>query len=471
MKKYDLVVLGHGGAAFAGAIRANELGVRTLMIGTNVTGGTLVGGTCVNVGCMPSKRLITVGTFYHELLAQRFEGISYSSGRLDYQKVVEAKDRLIERFRKEKYADVLERLENVTYVAGKGRFISKNIVEAGGERFEGKRFLIAVGARAKVISVEGLHKVDYLTNEEALSLQELPESLCVVGGRALGLEFAQMFAHFGTEVTVLQRSERILPDAEPEISALLKQYLEEEGVKVHTGMKLNHVKKAGDKKIVSFTVNGKERELEVEQLLFATGRQPNTDELGLEKAGVELDGKGFVKVNSEMRTTALHVWAAGDCIGEPMLETVAAKEGATAVLNAFKGAGKRINYSEVPRAVFTYPEVASVGLTDEAANGKGIRCACGIVPFEVVPKAHILGDTRGLIKIVTEKGSKRIVGVHILAPHAADLIHEATLAVKFKMTIDDIIDTVHVFPTLSEAFKLAAQRFYRDVGGLSCCTE
>lgn len=471
MEKFDFVILGHGAAAFAGAIRANELGVKTAMIGANVTDGTLIGGTCVNVGCMPSKRMITVGTQYSSVLNSSFEGIKYGGVKIDYKKVVEKKDKLIEKFRREKYAEVLERLENVTYIAGKGRFISKNVVEVDGEKINGKKFLVAVGARSNIIPVSGLDEVDYLTNEEALSLKELPESLCVVGGRTLGLEFAQMFAHFGTKVTILQRSERILPDAEPEISQLLKQYLEEEGITVHTGMTLNSVKKAGKKKSVNFTVGGEAVELEVEHILFATGRRPNTDGLGLEKAGVEQDKKGFIRVNSGMLTSASHIWAGGDVVGEPMLETMAAKEGATAVMNAFKGADKKINYSEVPKAVFTYPEVASVGLTDEVANGKGIKCACGIVSFDLVPKAHIIGDTRGLIKVVTEKGTKRIVGVHILAPHAADLIHEATLAVKFKMTVDDIIDTVHVFPTLSEAFKLAALSFYRDVGGLSCCTE
>ncbi|MFQ5800916.1 MAG: FAD-dependent oxidoreductase, partial [Candidatus Hydrothermarchaeales archaeon] len=202
MERYDLVVLGQGAAAFAGAIRADELGVKTLMIGWNATPGTLIGGTCVNVGCMPSKRMITVGTTYNQALGGYFEGIEYGSMKLDYKRVVEEKDRLIERFRREKYADVLERLENVTYIEGKGRFISKNSAEVNGEAVEGKKFLVAVGARANIIPVEGLGEVDYLTNEEALNLKELPESLCVIGGRALGLEFAQMFAQFGTDVTI-----------------------------------------------------------------------------------------------------------------------------------------------------------------------------------------------------------------------------------------------------------------------------
>jgi mercuric reductase len=172
-----------------------------------------------------------------------------------------------------------------------------------------------------------------------------------------------------------------------------------------------------------------------------------------------------------MQTSAPHIWAAGDVVGEPMLETVAAKEGAGAVNNAFVENKRRINLNEVPRAVFTFPEVASVGLTEAGANGQGIRCTCGILPLDLVPKAQIIADTRGLVKLVADAKTKRVVGVHILAPHAADLIMEGVLAVKHKLTVDDIIDTVHIFPTLSESIKLAAQTFYKDVGKLSCCTE
>ncbi len=295
--------------------------------------------------------------------------------------------------------------------------------------------------------------------------------MIVVGGRALGLEFAQMYAHFGTKVTVLQRSDRILPEHEPEISTSLRRYLEEEGIRIHTGVQLEEVSQGRGMKAVSAVINGTRRKLEAEELLFATGRTPNTDHLSVEKAGVRLDGGGFVKVSDEMQTSAPHVWAAGDAIGEPMLETIAAKEGSIAVNNAFIDDKKRINFNEVPKAVFTYPEVASVGLTEAEANGQGIKCTCGVLPFDLVPKAHIIADTRGLVKLVANSKSKEIVGVHIIAPHAADLIQEGVLAVKHKLTVDDIIDTVHVFPTLSESIKLAAQSFYKDVANLSCCVE
>jgi mercuric reductase len=471
MSSYELVIVGQGSAAFSAAIKANELGVRTANIGANATKGTLIGGTCVNVGCVPSKNMITVGNIFYQHSPDYFRAIRYGGSKLDFRKVMAEKDALVKKFRKEKYADVMKGLDNVEYVPKLGRFIANNEVKVDGRVIRGKKFVIATGVRARVPQVKGIEEVGYLTNEEALSLKDLPDSMIVIGGRALGLEFAQMYAHFGTKITVLQRHERILPEEEPEISLALKRYLEQEDIAIHTGVSLSEVSQRGKNKLVRARVNNEKKEFRAEQLLFATGRTPNTDYLDPERAGVELDRNGFVKVNDLMQTSAPHIWAAGDVIGEPMLETLAAKEGATAVKNAFTGAKKRIDFTEVPRAVFTYPELASVGLTEAQVNGQGIRCSCGILPLEMVPKAHIIGDTRGLVKIVADMKTKRIVGVHVLASNAADIIHEGVLAVKFKLTVDDIIDTVHVFPTLSESLKLAAQSFYRDVRMMSCCTE
>lgn len=471
MKKYDLIILGHGAAAFAAAIKANDLGIKTAMVGKNATHGTLIGGTCVNVGCLPSKHLITVSNLLYHATNNSFEGIKYEKGKLSFKKVIEQKDKLVERFRNEKYVNVLKDLENVAYHNKTARFISKNEIVADNEKIIGKKFFIGTGAKSDLIPVNGIGSVDYLTNEEVLSLKELPKSMVVIGGRALGLEFAQMYSHFGTKVTVLQRSDRIIPESEPEISDALKLYLEEEGIKIYTGMNLNSVSKNGKNKIVNTNIGNKSFDIEAEQLLIATGRKPNTENLGLDKIGVKTDEKGFIIVNDEMQTSAKHVWAGGDVVGNPMLETLAAKEGSVAVENAFTTNKKKINFNEIPSAIFTYPEVASVGLTDKEAIANGVKCRCGVVSFSLVPKANIIGDTRGIIKIVANQKTKQILGVHILAPHAADLIHEGVLAVKLKLTVDDIIDTVHVFPTLSEAMKIAAQSFYRDVSKMSCCVE
>jgi mercuric reductase len=470
-EKYELVIIGQGSAAFAAAIKAEDLGVKTALIGANRTKGALLGGTCVNVGCVPSKNLLTVGMSYNDSFREPFGAIRYGKTKFDFEKAIAEKDALVGRFKKEKYSDVLKGLQNAEYIPGEGKFISGEEVKAGQSTIRGKKFLIATGGRASAPKFKGIETVDYLTNEEALSLGHLPKSMIVVGGRALGLEFAQMYAHFGTKVTLLQRSARILPDHEPEISDGLRRYLEEEGLQIQTGVELKEVSQKGEIKTVGATVNGVKRSFAAEQLLFATGRTPNTDRLNPEKAGVELDEGGFVRVNEEMQTSAPNVWAGGDVIGGPMLETTAAKEGAIAVNNAFSGSKKRIDFNEVPKAVFTSPEVASVGLTEAQANGRRIRCTCGVLPLELVPKARIIADTRGLVKIVADSETKRIVGVHIMAPHAADLIQEGVLAVKYKLTVDDIIDTVHVFPTLTESIKLAAQSFYRDVGKLSCCIE
>lgn len=471
--KYNLAILGQGSAAFAAAIKADELGIKTAMIGGNETKGAVVGGTCVNVGCVPSKNLITVGTtlYLSEGFAPHFGSIKYGSSKLDFEEAIKEKDRLVRKFRKEKYENVLDQLKNVEYFPARAQFISNEKVKVGDETIAANNFLIATGARAKPLSVEGFDKVGYLTNEEALNLRELPDTMIVIGGRTLGLEFAQMYAHFGTKITVLQRSDRLLPDDEPEISEALKFYLEEEGIAIHTGVEIKRASSAGKMKIIEAAVKGKKREFKAEQLLLATGRKPNTDFLHPENAGVQLDEDGFVRVNDEMKTSAPNIWAAGDVIGEPMLETAAAKEGAVAVNNAYSENKRKFNFKEVPSAVFTYPEVARVGYTDEEANGKGIKCNCDVLMLEQVPKSQIIGDTRGLIKLVLNWETKKIIGVHILSPHAADLIHEGVLAVKFGLTIDDIIDTVHIFPTLSEGIKLAAQSFYKDISKMSCCTE
>ena len=468
---YELIILGQGSGAFAAAIKANELGVKTAMVGANATKGTVIGGTCVNVGCVPSKRLITVGTLFHNATDNSFEGIHYSKGKLNFKQVIQQKDELVRRFRREKYAKVLKNLDKVSYFKGFGRFVSKEEVKVGNESLTGDKFLIATGAKANVPKLKGIEKVHYLTNEEALSLRELPESMCVIGGRALGLEFAQMYAQLGTDVTVLQRSNRILPDGEPEVSQVLTEHLKDMGIAIHTNVSLNWVGKKDSRQIVNASVNGESFNVSCEQLLFATGRTPNTSHLDLPRAGVETNEHGFIVVNEEMQTSAPHIWAAGDVIGEPMLETIAAKEGAVAVGNAFGQDRKKIIFDEVPSAVFTYPEVANVGLTEAQAEERGIKCSCTVLPLDLVPKASVIGETRGVVKLVINRETKQILGLHMVAPHAADIIHEGVLSVKFKLTIDNIIDTVHVFPTLSEGIKLAAQSFYKDVGQLSCCTE
>lgn len=440
------------------------------MVGSGVTKGAVLGGTCINVGCVPSKRLITVSTFLEELRKRRYSGIEYTIGKLDYAKIIKEKDGLVEGLRAEKYAEVLEGLENVTYINKIGKFVDANSIKVGTREIKSKYTLVATGAKSAVPQIKGIEKVSYLTNEEALAMEKLPKSLTVVGGRALGLEFAQLFAKFGVKVTLLQRSERIIPNWEPEISEHLTEYLKANGVNIVTNATLVEINSKNRLKSITAKVDGKEVVFDAEEVLFATGRIANTENLGLDAAGVVLNERGFIKVDKTLKTTAAKIYAAGDVTGEPMLETLAAKEGNMATSNIFENANKSINLNEIPSAIFTYPEAAMVGMTEEQVIKNKIKCSCSPLEFKFVAKAAIIGDTRGLAKIVIDNKTKRILGVHILAPHAAELIHEGVLAVKFGLTIDDIIDTVHVFPTLSEGLKLAAMAFYQDVSKLSCCT-
>ena len=463
---FDLVVLGSGSAAFAAAIKAADHGAKTAMIERST-----LGGTCVNVGCVPSKNLLRAGELQYYDSHREFPGIRPGRTRLEFNRIIEQKNQIVRGLRKEKYSDVLRSLPSTKLFRGNARFVSKTRVKVDGINVDGKKFVVATGSSPRIPSIPGIENVGYLTNVEALSLKNKPASMVVLGGRALGLEFAQMFSHMGTRVTLLQRSDRIIPEEEPEISEALRQYLESEGIEIKTGVHVKRVYQTKGEKVIVATVKGREIEARGDELLLATGRDPNTNLLGLEIVPVGLRKDGAVKVNLEMRTTAPHVWAAGDVIGEPMLETIAAKEGAAAAENALLGTHRKIDFLPVPRAIFTSPQVASVGFTEKQAHEEGYECTCRTIPMSKVPKAIVIRDTRGLVKMVADASTGRILGVHILADNAADIIHEAVLAVKHKLTIDDIIDTVHVFPTMTEAIKLAATSFRKDIDQLSCCAE
>ncbi len=463
MERYDLIILGSGSAAFGAAIKAVDLGAKVGMIEK----GT-IGGTCVNVGCVPSKHLLRVGeiNYYKN---HGHAGLDVTS-TLDFEGTIKEKRKIVEGLRKGRYIDVIDSL-GIILLRGQAAFISKNEVKVGGRIIQADKFIIATGSSPHILPIEGIDQVDYLTNVEAMELSELPESMIVLGGRAIGLEFAQMFAHFGTKVTVLQRSPRIIPEEESIISDYLKAYLEAEGINIQTGAGVKSVRKENSNTVVTALFGEEKREFKAEKLLVATGRKPNTRDLGLEKAGVKIDENGAVIVDNELRTISPDIWAAGDVIGEPMLETVAGKEGSIAAENALAGRGKKMNFSAVPHAVFTIPQVASVGLTEKRAEEIGITCRCSTIPMELVPRAVLAKDTRGLVKMVIYAETERILGVHIVASLAAEMIHEGALAVKYGMTIDDIIDTIHVFPTMTEAVKLVAQSFRKDVSKMSCCAE
>jgi mercuric reductase len=466
MSDYDFVIIGGGAAAFAAATRASDLGVRAAIIND----GLPIGGTCVNVGCVPSKHLLAVGDELFYPARSPFEALKDGhKPDFDFKTAIEEKRRLVAALRESNYVDVLGSLREVDYIEGRARFLSSDAVEVNGRRLTAAKFLIATGSRPAILPFLGIEGVDYLTNREAMELEELPESLIVIGAGPIGLELGQMFLHFGTRVLVLEKEPQILPRVEPEIADELQRVLEDEGMRFECACDIKRVWQEGKTRFVEADVLGETRTFHADQLLLATGVRPNTEDMGLEAAGVRIDGRGFVEVDEHMQTSAPGIYAAGDVVGKMFLETLAAKEGAVAAANAFEVAGQTIDYDAIPAAVFTNPQVATVGLTEEEEMRRFDACACRTVEVARIPKAKAIKETRGLIKMVIHPENSKVLGVHIVAPNAAELIHEATLAVKFGLTVDDIVDTVHVFPTLSEGTKLAAQAFTRDISVMSCC--
>ena len=466
MNKFDVIIIGGGAGAFAAAIKANELKAKTLM----VNAGLPLGGTCVNVGCVPSKTLLWAGEGMHQARSHGIPGIDIEVKNFDFAQVVQHELDLVDKLRAEKYEKVLNGLENVTHIEGQATFVSPNEIEVNGQKFQSKKFIIAAGSTATVPPIKGIEEVEYLTHIEALQIKQQPKELIVVGAGPLGLEFAQMYARFGTKVTILQRNVSIFPPAERELTTRLAELLTKEGITIKTSIQVKSVRKEGDKKILTYSIEGRNEEVSGDEILLATGKVPNTQGLGLDKAGVEIDEKQTIKVNPQFQTTQPHIYAVGDVTNGPLrLEPTAGREGTLATENALNNTQNSIDYNTVPWTIFTDPQLAGVGLTEEQEMEQVGRCLCRTVSFSDVPKAIIMNRTEGLIKMAIHPDTKVILGVHILAPNAGDLIAQAMVLVKNKNTIDDIVNSLPMFPTLSEAIKIVALSFTKDISKLSCC--
>lgn len=462
--KTDLIVLGGGSAAFAAAIKAAEMGKSVAL----VEGGT-IGGTCVNVGCVPSKALIAATSAWHSAGHHPFQGVETEARHVDFGTVIAAKDALVEELRQAKYLDVLSSYPLVKWVKGMGHLSSASPiqVEAAGDMIEADRLIIATGAHAWAPPIPGLAEAPSWTSTEALAAKELPESLIVLGASAVGLEIAQFYARLGTRVTVLEVLDRIAPQEDEDVSVELTQALEQEGLTIAAGVAVQSVHFHGHFHVTAER-DGKSIDYTAEKLLVATGRRPTTAGFGLEEAGVALESRGAVVVNDYLETSVPGIYAAGDVIGQAMFVYVAAYGGGLAVQNAF-GGRERFELTALPKVTFTDPQIASVGLTEEEAEKQGISCRCSSLPLAYVPRALANRDTRGFIKIVAEKDTGRVVGVHILAPEAGEIIQPAVFAVKYEMTIEDLRSNFFPYLTMVEGLKLAALTFDKDVSKLSCC--
>lgn len=463
---YDLMIIGGGSAAFAAAIKGAELGANVAL----VEGGTL-GGTCVNVGCVPSKTLIKAAELCYRSAYPRFEGLTACPPPSDWQRVVAQKDELVAELRQGKYVHVMDAYPNVTPLRGWARFTGGRQVLVNGTTYTPGKIIIATGSRPWAPPIPGLKEAGYLDSTDALSLPALPLSLLILGAGAIGLELGQLFARFGVRVMILESGPHVAGFEEPEIGRALTEYLEQEKIRICTGVTVHRIERTDGGYRVHATIRGREEVCEAEQLMIATGRRPNTSDLGLEEAGVQVGPRGEILVNEHLQTTNPNIYAAGDCIGDPMYVYVAAYAGGIAAENALTGAGRIYDLSALPHVIFTDPQVASVGLTEAQAREKGFKVKTSILHLKDVPRAIVARDTRGLIKLVAEAETGRLLGAHVLADEAGEVIQEATLAIRFGLTIKDLVETFHPYLTMVEGLKLAALAFERDVAKLSCCAS
>lgn len=464
----ELVIIGGGSAGFAAAIKAWELGA-----GVTIVEHSTIGGTCVNIGCVPTKTLIRAAQTYYQSFHHNFEGINASPGPLDFKRIIAQKDALVSTLRKEKYEKVLDSYKGMRYIKGHAMIKRDNegriTVDAGKETLRPDKLIIATGAHPWVPPIEGLDKIKYLTSTEALALERLPKELIIIGGSAVGLEFAQIFSRFGSKVYVIEAVPYVLPPEGKEAGNAIAGYLGQEGLWFFTGARINMVRYNGEY-TVDFEMNGEPHSLNAGQLLVATGRRANTTGFGIEESGIRLGKKGEIEVDQYLQTSHPDVYAVGDVIGDPMFVYVAAYAATTAAENALSGNRQVFDLSVLPRVTFTDPQVASVGLTEEQAKAQGIDYRSSRLDMKYVPRSIAARDTRGFVRLVAERDTGRLCGAQIVSTEAGEMIMEATLSIKYNITISELAARMHPYLTLSEGIKLAAQSFERDVSKLSCCS-
>jgi len=462
--KLNVAIIGSGSAAFAAAIRAAEEGATV----TIIEAGTIVGGTCVNVGCVPSKIMIRAAHVAHLQAHHPFLGLAKHAPVVDRKALVAQQQARVDELRHDKYESILESNPGINLMRGFARFEdAKTLIvrHADGKetRIHPDRVLIATGRSPQIPEIPGLAGTPYWTSTEALVAETLPKHLVVYGGSVVALELAQAFLRLGSRVTLIARS-TLLSKEDQVIGEGLKAVLQEEGMRVLTNTLLKNVKFNGK----TFEIDTTSEKVSGDCLLIATGRKPNTSGMELPLAGIKTDKSGAVIVDDHLRTSAPNIFAAGDCTNAPQYVYVAAAAGTRAAVN-MTGGDATLDISVLPAVVFTDPQVATVGLTEAEAEKQGITTNSRTLGLEYVPRALANFDTRGFIKLVTEKDSGRLLGAQILAAEGGEIIQSAALAIRNRMTVADLAGQLFPYLTMVEGLKLCSQTFTRDVKQLSCC--
>jgi mercuric reductase len=431
----------------------------------------------VNTGCVPSKALLAAAQARHTALDTRFPGVPTGAGPVDWPALRAATRDLVETMRTDKYADLAAEY-GWPILAGTARFtgtpqeprLHVDLAEGGSTLIDAAQYVVATGSAPWVPPVDGLADSGYLTSATAMDLDTLPASMIVIGGNAVGLEQGQLFARLGVQVTVVEALDRLAPFEEPEISHAIEEVFADEGIGVVTAATLTTVGRhdAGYRVTVT-TAGGDVKVLTGERPLLATGRRPTTHGLGLDTVGVRVGDRGEILVDGQLRTSNPRIWAAGDVTGAPQYVYVAGAHGAMIVDNAFDHAGRTVDYRHLPRVTFTSPAIAAVGLSAAQATQQGIDAESRVLPLAYLPRAIVNRDTRGLVKLVADRDTGRLLGAHAMADSAGEVIAAAVYALQAGLTVPQLADTWSPYLTTTEALKLAAQTFTRDVAKLSCC--
>ncbi|MDA8438644.1 MAG: mercury(II) reductase [Propionibacterium sp.] len=471
----DLAIVGSGGAAFSAAIHATKLGKSVVMVERST-----VGGTCVNTGCVPSKALIAAAEARHGALdAGRFPGITASTGPVDMPGLIAGKQALVEAMRDQKYVDLIasygwQLLQGDATFAGTGEAPVLRVARPDGttEVVQADDYLVATGSRPWVPPIDGLDGAGYLTSTTAMELDEVPESLLVLGGGYVALEQAQLFARLGSKVTMLVRS-RLASREEPEASSALMAVFADEGIRVVRRAAVTAVRRldATDEIVVTATVSGGAQEFRASKLLVAMGRRPVTEGLNLAAVDVKTGDAGEVVVDDGLASSNPRIWAAGDVTGHREFVYVAAAHGTLVVDNAFAGAGRAVDYRHLPRVTFTSPALGAVGMTEQEVVAAGIECECRVLPLEYVPRALVNRDTRGFIKVVADSRTGTILGLTVVAKDAGELAAAGVYLLAAGTTVDQVARQWAPYLTMAEGIKIACQSFTTDVSQLSCCAS
>ncbi|MEK5269810.1 dihydrolipoyl dehydrogenase [Aeribacillus sp. FSL K6-8394] len=449
----DTLVIGAGPGGYVAAIRAAQLGQKV----TIVEKGSL-GGVCLNVGCIPSKALISAGHRYVEAKESEDIGIKAENVTLDFSKVQAWKESVVKKLTGG--VEGLLKGNKVEIVKGEAYFVDRNTVriinENSAQTYKFKNAIIATGSRPiEIPSIKFSERV--IDSTGALSLQEVPKKMVIIGGGVIGIELGTVYANFGTEIVIIEGDKEILPGFEKQMTALVKRALKKKGnVEIHTSALAKGVEETKDGVKVTFEAKGKEQVVEADYCLVTVGRKPNTDELGLEQVGVEIDEKGYIKIDKQCRTNISNIYAIGDIVPGPSLAHKASYEGKIAA-EAISGKPSEIDYNGIPVIVFSEPELASVGYTEQQAKDEGIDIVAAKFPFAANGRALSLNATDGFVKLITRKEDGLVIGAQIAGVSASDMIAELGLAIEAGMTAEDIALTIHGHPTLGEIAMEAAE--------------